>query len=133
MQIPITYDSNIKAMTEIFTEVGNDYTRDFLKGAQSQLEQMRHYFLVPSMDLKPSVYLQVTSNWVQLTMRYVVDPKQRRAASSFIYTHVFERMQGRKDISVGSSTMDLTVHGKPRSSSGEEPGEADDVPPLKAA
>ena len=66
-------------------------------------------------------------------MRYVVAPKDRRNASSFIYAKVFERIQGRKDISIGSSTMDLTVHGKPRSSSDEAPGDADDIPPLKAA
>lgn len=133
VQIPITYDSNIRAMSEILTEVGGEYTKDFLQGAEAQLEQMRRYFLVPSFDLKPTVYLQVTSNWVQLTMRYVVAPKDRRAASSFIYTKVFERIQGRKDISIGSSTMDLTVHGKPRSSSDEAPGEADNIPPIKAA
>jgi hypothetical protein len=110
-----------------------NYTQDFLKGAEAQLEGMRRYFLVPSVDLKPTVYIEVTSNWVQLTMRYVVAPKDRRSARSFIFGKVFERIQGRKDISIGSSTMDLTVHGKPRSSSDEEPGEADEMPPIKAA
>jgi hypothetical protein len=43
-------------------------------------------------------------------MRYVVDPKKRRNASSFIYTQVFNRMQSRKDITIGSETMDLSVH-----------------------
>ncbi len=133
VQIPITYDSNIKAMTEILTQVGSEYTKDFLEGAQSQLEDMRRYFLVPSVDLKPTVYIEVTSNWIQLTMRYVVAPKQRRAARSFVFEKTFARMQGRKDISVGSSTMDLTIHGKPRSSSNEAPGESGDVPPIKAA
>jgi small-conductance mechanosensitive channel len=133
VQIPVTYDSNIRAMSEILSEVGNEYTQDFLKGAEAQLEGMRRYFLVPSVDLKPTVYIEVTSNWVQLTMRYVVAPKDRRSARSFIFGKVFERIQGRKDISIGSSTMDLTVHGKPRSSSDEEPGEADEMPPIKAA
>jgi hypothetical protein len=67
-------------------------------------------FWVPSFELKPQVYVTVTSNWVQLTMRYVVEPKKRRSASSFIYQEVFRRVQGSKGITIASETMDLSVH-----------------------
>ncbi len=59
--------------------------------------------------MKPQVYMKVTSNYLDLTMRYVVDPKQRRKASSFIYWRVFERLQQQGDIQIGSSTMSVTV------------------------
>jgi hypothetical protein len=75
---------------------------------------MRHYFLVPDIDLQPRVYVNVTSNWVQLNMRYLVEPKRRRSASSFIYTQVFKRVQASDDISIASETMDLTVHQQPK-------------------
>src|SRR5581483_8629 len=42
-------------------------------------------FLVPPFELKPNVFLKVTSNWLELSMRYVVEPKQRRNASNFLY------------------------------------------------
>lgn len=73
---------------------------------------MRRYFVVPSIELKPVVYVKVTSNWLELTMRYIVDPKQRRAASSFIYGETFKRLQKRQDITIASETMDLTVQQK---------------------
>lgn len=47
---------------------------------------------------------------MELTLRYLVEPKKRRAASNFIYTEVFKRVQQRKDISIASETMDLAVH-----------------------
>jgi len=117
VKIPITYESNMQDTTRILLDVGGEYTQEFLKGARTQLEQMRRYFLVPEFELEPQVYVKVTSNWIELTMRYVVDPKKRRSASSFIYTEVFSRMQGRKDITIASETMDLSVHPP---SSGEE-------------
>jgi hypothetical protein len=43
------------------------------------------------------------------TMRYVVQAKKRRAASSSIYKEVFSRVQQAKDIQIASETMDLTV------------------------
>ena len=70
---------------------------------------MQRYFVVPEFELDPVVYIEITSNWVSLRMRYVVDPKERRNATNFIWREVFERIQKRKDTTIGSTTMDLTV------------------------
>jgi small-conductance mechanosensitive channel len=108
--LPITYSSNLDSATRILVQVGGDYTKEFLQGAEAQLEKMRESFVVPSIELKPQVYVAVTSNWVQLTMRYLVEPKKRRTASSFIYREVFQKVQASNDITIASETMDLTVH-----------------------
>jgi small-conductance mechanosensitive channel len=109
VQLAITYSSNLQAATDILTEVGGDYTREFLEGAQRQMRRMQRYFSVEDFELKPQVYLKVTTNWVGLTMRYVVDPKKRRVASSYMYGEIFKRMFDRKDIQLGSDTMNVTV------------------------
>jgi small-conductance mechanosensitive channel len=110
IQLPVTYTSNVQEATRILIEVGKQYTHEFLEGAQAQMRRMQKYFLVPEFELGPTVYLKVTSNWVELTLRYLVEPKKRRAASNFIYSHVFEQVHERQDISIASETMDLTVH-----------------------
>jgi hypothetical protein len=74
--------------------------------------------------LKPQVYVQVTSNWVELTMRYVVDPKKRRQASSFIFAEVFSEAQGRGDITIASQTMDVAVHETANESSSSDKAES---------
>lgn len=112
VKLPITYSSNLEAASTILLDVGNEYTREFLEGAQSQLEEMRQYFLVPAFELKPNVFLKVTSNWLELNMRYVVEPKKRRSASNFLYREVFKRIRERNDIQIASETMDLTVQTK---------------------
>jgi hypothetical protein len=101
----------MKAATEILLDVGGKYSEEFMRGAQKEIDRMQHYFLVPTFELKPQVYVEITSNWVQLTLRYLVNPKQRRSARSFIYAQVFQRVQGRKDIMIASETMDLAIHG----------------------
>jgi small-conductance mechanosensitive channel len=110
VNLPITYDSNMEAAIRILNEVGTEYTRQFLKEAEREVETMRRQFLLPNLELEPEVYLKVTDNWLQLTMRYIVDPKQRRSASTFIYKEVFKRISQSKDIRIASETMDLTVH-----------------------
>ncbi len=111
VKLPITYASNVKAAGDIMLEAGREYTKEFLQGAQKQLDEMQHYFLVPKIELEPVVYMRVTDNWVELALRYVVEPKQRRNATNFLYNRFFEGIQKRKDISIASSTMDIAVHG----------------------
>ncbi|HJS98408.1 MAG TPA: mechanosensitive ion channel family protein [Terriglobales bacterium] len=119
IQLPVTYTSNVQETTKILVEVGKQYTREFLEGAQTQMHRMQRYFLVPEFELEPTVYMKVTSNWVELTLRYLVEPKKRRAATNFIYGEVFKRVQQRQDITTASETMDLSVH---------RPGEETDQP-----
>jgi len=126
--IPVTYSSNVKALSDILKDVGREYTQEFLKGAQQQIEKMQRYFMVPRFEVEPDVYIKVTDNYIQITLRYVVDPKHRRKASSFIYAETFRRMRERDDIEIGSTTMDLTVHPPDANAKGDEQTKAADNP-----
>lgn len=117
LMLPLTYDSDIQAATGILLEAAGQYTREFLDGAQAQIQQMRQYFLVPDFELKPQVFMTVTSNWVELRMRYVVDPKKRRVACNFIWQHAFKHLQGRKGITVASQTSNVAIHWREAESS----------------
>jgi small-conductance mechanosensitive channel len=111
VDLPITYDSNADAAMKIMADAGTEYTHEFMKQAEQDLERMRHSYLVPSFELKPHVFLTFDSNFVTLTMRYIVDPKKRRAAKTFLFSQILRKLRERDDIQFGSSTMDLTLHG----------------------
>lgn len=106
--LDITYESNLDAATKIMLDAAGKYTRDFMTGAQEKLRRMQEYFLVPDFELKPQVYVNVTTNWVGLTMRYLVDPKKRRSASSFLYRAIFDELRRRDDIEIGTDTSQVT-------------------------
>lgn len=134
IKLPITYASNLKSARQILIDAGTEYSREFLAGAQREIEQMQHYFVVSNMEVKPQVYMKVTSNWVELTLRYLVEPKRRRIAASFIFERVFEMLQGRDDITIASSTSDVAIHWqKDQSSSGDKAREESPKVPEKAA
>jgi small-conductance mechanosensitive channel len=128
IRIPITYASNVKAVSDILKSVGREYTQQFLQGAQRQLDRMQRYFMVQHFELEPDVYIKVTDNYIELTLRYVVDPKQRRKASSFIFAETFRKLRERNDIQIGSTTMDLTVHPPDAQAKGDEATKAEDNP-----
>lgn len=110
LTLPVTYSSDVAAATAILVNTGEEYTRDFLGAAAEQIEKLRSSFLLPDLNLQPTVYTRVTSNYVELTMRYLVDPRKRRAASSWLFSHIFEKVQANVNIGISSETLDLTVH-----------------------
>jgi small-conductance mechanosensitive channel len=109
IKLPITYASNIKTATELLKSVGGKYTREFMQDAEPQIEKMQRIFMVPRFEVEPVVFMKVTDNWVELTLRYLVDPKKRRAASSYMFGEVFQKIREHRDIEIASSTMTLTV------------------------
>ena len=128
VRIPVTYASNVKAISDILKSVGREYTREFLRGAQKRIEKMQRYFMVPRFEVEPDVYIKVTDNYIEVTLRYIVDPKQRRKAASFIYAEAFRQLRERGDIQIGSTTMDLTVHPPDAETKGSDATKAADNP-----
>jgi hypothetical protein len=70
--------------------------------------------------------VKVTTNWVGLTMRYIVDPKKRRVAQTYMYTNLFDRIFQRNDIQIGSDTMNVTLQQANAQLQTEEPREDGD-------
>lgn len=110
LMLPVTYTSDVAAATDILVRTGAEYTRDFLESARGELARLQQEFLLPDLNLDPTVFTKVTSNYVELRMRYLVDPRKRRTANSWLYARIFDRIRENKDIGIGSDTMDLTVH-----------------------
>ncbi len=132
IKLPITYASNTKLATEILKSVGGEYTREFMHDAEPQIEKMQRIFMVPRFEVEPVVFMKVTDNWVELTLRYLVDPKKRRAASSYMFGQIFQQIREHKDIEIASSTMTLTVQ-QGGLTSGDRKDEDREDNPRKAA
>ncbi len=110
IMLPVTYASEVSEATRILLEAGDKFTRSYIDMAKQDVEQMRKSYLVPDVTLEPTVFTRVTSNYVELTMRYIVHPRRRRDTSSLLYSYVFDLVQKHPAITIGSDTMDLTVH-----------------------
>jgi small-conductance mechanosensitive channel len=109
IKLPVTYGSDIQKARDLLKNAGGEYTREFMAGAEAQIEKMERVFRVPRFEVEPVVYMKVTDNWIELTLRYLVDPHKRRAASSYIFETIFKQIKQRDNIEIASSTMNLTI------------------------
>ncbi|MGC9199603.1 MAG: mechanosensitive ion channel family protein [Acidobacteriaceae bacterium] len=115
--LPVTFTSDVQEATRILLEAGEKYTLQFAQLAEVQVERMRQSFLVQEVTMKPSVFTKLTSNYVELAMRYMVDSRRRRYVKSSLYSYIYDSVRAHPSVSIGSDTMDLTVH-PPRKTGG---------------
>jgi hypothetical protein len=60
--------------------------------ARDAWERLFRRYLVESASVEPLITLRVTENWLEYTLRYVVDYKQRRAKASQLFQYVMDEI-----------------------------------------
>lgn len=76
-------------------------------------------FRLEDASLEPTVSMRVTDNWIEFTVRYVVDYRRRRLTRTELFTRLltdFDATEGR--IQIGSQTIELINPRPPLSTEG---------------
>lgn len=105
--VPVKYGSDYKEAREIIDRIGREELTAYAKKARTSWEEMVKKFAIENAQIEPMLTLMANDNWVELTLRYVVDHKRRRATKDALWSQVlaaFEATEGR----VGIASM--TVH-----------------------
>jgi small-conductance mechanosensitive channel len=108
--LPVTYGSDVAAARQIMEAAAREVTEAMVRQAQTDIASTDESSLLPDLRVEPAVFTEVTSNYVSLTLRYVVDPRQRRQVRSDLYGRIFGLVRENENVTIGSDTMDLTVH-----------------------
>lgn len=66
------------------------------------------------------VLMAVTENWLEFTLRYVVDYRERRVVRDRLFTRVLEEVNKTAGaLTIASTTMEVTLAGHGKSASPE--------------
>jgi len=105
--IPITYDSNWRRAGEIMLEHGQEYSSDFQADAQAELGEMVKTYLVHETPVEPMLYIVMTDNWIEMTLRYVVEARRRREVGGQLHRELLQHFEAETDITVASATIEI--------------------------
>jgi len=108
IMVPVTYDSDWRRAVEIILAKAQELTAPFLADAKAELEEMgKKYPSLHESSVEPSIYVIMTDNWVELTLRYVVEVRHRRSPKAQIHQELLKSFQEVPDIKVASMTVDI--------------------------
>lgn len=105
--VPIKYGSNYNLAREIFYKVTGELLGVYAIEATKAWQEMTKDYLLEQVKLEPVITLVANDNWVEFTIRYVVDYKQRRVTKDKLFTKILEEVESTNN-KVGFASM--TVH-----------------------
>ena len=105
MGVLITFESNWKKAKEVLEKNVNKHAKIFTKTSEKQLMEASEKFMIIYNSLSPIVYTSVKDSGVMLTMRYLVDPKNRRSTEHKIWEDILEDFAENPDIDFAYPTQ----------------------------
>ena len=107
--MPVRYGSDYTLARRIFEEALLEVTGDYASQSKAIWGQMTEKYRIEDLKVEPVVTLITNDNWVEYTLRYVVDYKKRRATKDMICDLVLKRIEGEEGrVKLGSATFELT-------------------------
>lgn len=105
MGVLITFESNWKKAKEILKEVVEENMQEFVEQAKKEIKKAEKSYLIQYRYLTPIVYTSVKDSGVNLSIRYLSDPRKRRGISQSIWESVLDRFAEHDDIDFAYPTI----------------------------
>jgi small-conductance mechanosensitive channel len=104
VRLLLIYGSNWKKAEEIALNVAGSILGEIEDLAQKELRQMGQKYFITTYDVQTKLYMKMEENWIEMRLRYVVEPRKRRAISHLLISNILEAFEKEKDIMVGTAT-----------------------------
>lgn len=124
ISVPIRYGSDPKLARDILKRIVDEVIGDYAVGARGSWKNVKSKYLIEDARIEPMVILNADENWMEFTIRYIVDYKERRSTKDNIFSRILEELdktEGRVQIASTSTeiylketpTLDVDIKGQP--------------------
>ncbi|MFH1127730.1 MAG: mechanosensitive ion channel domain-containing protein [archaeon] len=109
IQIPITYDSDWKKAFDSFMSIIQKETKDTTAQAEKEISKLEEKYYLHKRSIEPAIFIKLTDNWIDFSIRYVTDVRSRRFLHSKLSRLILEEISKSKDIKIASETMEVSL------------------------
>jgi small-conductance mechanosensitive channel len=96
--VRLTFESDHLKAKLILQDIVNNYSQTVIKDAESKILEASKTYLIYYKNLTPIVYTKVKDFGIQLTIRYLCNPRQRRSSEHEIWEEIIARFKHYPDI-----------------------------------
>ena len=105
--LPISYESDWQRAAELMLEHGQTYTAELQADAEDKLSRLIDRYPLKDTKVEPTLYLAMTDNWIEMTLRFVVDAQERRRVKDQLHRDLLQHIQTEENITVASTTIEI--------------------------
>ncbi len=103
----ITHDSDIARAKELFAATAGELCAGFTRDARTEWKTISTKFRVEQARVEPMVTIDANENYVEITLRYVVDYKMRRTTKDKLLTQILEGIKKDPQLELAYSTLSI--------------------------
>ena len=106
--VPIKYGSDRKLAVKIIEDSVKPLAAEATFAMRAHWEEMKERYTIEDAELEPKVFLVANDNWLEYTVRYLVDCKKRRSMKSDLCESIISRIDENADkVGIASGTYDV--------------------------
>lgn len=88
IKIPVQYGSDYLATKDLLLKIAIEVAGDLSTQSKEKWNKLVNKYLLENAQTEPMVTLTANDNWVEFTVRYVVDYKKRRFTKNELFTKI---------------------------------------------
>jgi len=103
VRILLIYGSNWKKAEKIALKSAGPIVEEFESLARTELLLMGEKYFTTTYEVQTRLFMRLEENWIEMRLRYVVEPRKRRAVSHLLISNILEALEKEDDIMVGTA------------------------------
>jgi small-conductance mechanosensitive channel len=106
--VPIRFGSHREQTRAMLLQAAVEIVGSYVPTAKSAWTQMVNRYMVEAASVEPMVSLVVTDNWLEYTLRYVVDYRKRRSMRDALFRRILDAVDASSGtVTLASSTFEV--------------------------
>ena len=106
--IPLMHGVDIKKTKEILGKIAREIVGDFSQKALHSWNQMVDKYMIENAQVEPMISYTFDTNCITVTIRYVVDYKNRRGTKDKLFTKILEEVNNSPEyLSIAVSSLEI--------------------------
>lgn len=105
--IPVTYNSNWQRAGQLMLEHAREYTSHLQEQAQTTLHDLMKLYPLHETAVEPTLYIVMTDNWIEMTLRYIVETRERRQVKARLHQELLQHFEAEPEITIASMTVEI--------------------------
>ncbi len=105
IKVLVTFESNYKKAKEIMLKACQDLEEHTITHAGAKITKLTDKYIIKYGKLTPIVYTSIADSGVQLTLRHLVEARQRRGKTNAICEQILDNFAKHQDIALAYPTI----------------------------
>lgn len=106
MHLPISFKDDRNRAEQIILSAVQAHTKDIANMAQPELDRLKTRFFIEAADIRPRIFLRITDNWVELSVRFLCGTHDIRGLKDRISREILSGLEA-ASIGIASGTYEI--------------------------